>query len=201
MAILQFPLVSKCGYLKKLLSKDKNVTNLSIEVADVSKAFQLVVNFCYGKDFQITIENIAALRCLSEQLEMTNKYSPNNLVSVTEDYIQRVALTSFPNAITVLRCSEKLGNAPIVERVRLVSRCINAIAYIACDQDEFYSSLTNENHQGFMDCWAQDLTALGIDTLGKVLFAMAKAGFKQDALGTILLLYAQKSLKGIVSHQ
>lgn len=183
-----------------MFSEDKTVTSLrlSLEVPDASKAFQLVVNFCYGKDLPITIENIAVLRCVSEELEMTDEYSPNNLVSVAEDYIKRVALTSLPNAITVLRCSESLG--PIAERVKLVRRCINAIGYIACNQDQFYLALRNEYHQGFVDCWAQELTVLGIDTLGRVLFAMKEGGFKQDALGTILLLYAQKSLKGLVSH-
>jgi len=46
--------------------------------------------------------------------------------------------------------------------------------------------------------WAEDLTVFRIDIFQRVLVAMIARGFKQYALGPILMLYAQKSLRGLV---
>ncbi|KAF7809909.1 BTB/POZ domain-containing protein SR1IP1 isoform X1 [Senna tora] len=208
----KFPLVSKCGYIRKLVSESSDADVSFIELHDVpggAEAFELAAKFCYGINFEIGIENIAMLRCVAEYLEMTEDYSVGNLVSRTDGYLNEVALKSLEGAVSILHASESL--LPIAERAKLVSRCIDAIAYIACKESQscassrsdggtegVVSSMASHHHQRpIVDWWAEDLTVLRIDIFQRVLIAMMARGFKQYAIGPILMLYAQKSLRGL----
>ena len=208
---MQFPLVSKCGYIRKLVSgsseNDLSVIELH-EVPGGAEAFELSAKFCYGINFEISTVNIAMLRCMAEYLDMTEDYADGNLVGRTEAYLNEVALQSLAGAVSVLHMSEKL--TPIAERVKLVSRCIDAIAYMACKENQFSMSSRAESvNEGsisssvsqsktIVEWWAEDLTVLRIDIFQRVLIAMMARGFRQYALGPILMLYAQKSLRGLV---
>ncbi|CAF1922167.1 unnamed protein product [Brassica napus] len=167
------------------------------------KHSELTTKFCYGINFDMSTENIAMLRCASEYLEMTEEHSVENLVSRSEAYLNEVALKSLSSAITVLHKSEEL--LPIAERVKLVSRCIDAIAYMTCQESQFCSPTSNNSNsevvskQPVVDWWAEDLTVLRIDSFQRVLIEMMARGFKQYGLGPVLMLYAQKSLRGLVS--
>lgn len=152
------------------------------------------------------------LRCMAEYLEMTEDYAVGNLVGRTDAYLNEVALKSLAGAVSILHISENF--LPIAEKVKLISRCIDAIAYIACKESQFCMSgrSTESGKEGLIsstisepkpivDWWAEDLTVLRIDMFQRVLIAMMARGFKQYALGPILMLYAQKSLRGLVrSH-
>ncbi|KAH0911852.1 hypothetical protein HID58_035173 [Brassica napus] len=201
----KFPLLSKCGLFKKLVSESTNDSDATvIKIPDIpggSEAFELTTKFCYGINFDMSTENIAMLRCASEYLEMTEEHSVENLVSRSEAYLNEVALKSLSSAITVLHKSEEL--LPIAERVKLVSRCIDAIAYMTCQESQFCSPTSNNSNsevvskQPVVDWWAEDLTVLNIDSFQRVLIAMMARGFKQYGLGPVLMLYAQKSLRGL----
>jgi hypothetical protein len=213
---LQFPLISKSGHIRKLISESSDaVADVPlIELIDVpggSEAFELAAKFCYGINFEISVENIAMLRCVAEYLEMTEDYSVGNLVGRTDSYLNEVALKSMSGAISILHTSETL--LPIAEKGKLVSRCIDAIAYIASKESQFGSSgrsdgSSNErvmnssaaSHQRpAVDWWAEDLTVLRIDFFQRVLIAMMARGFKNCGIGPIIMLYSQKSLRGLVS--
>ncbi|KAL3378320.1 hypothetical protein AABB24_004315 [Solanum stoloniferum] len=152
----------------------------------------------------MSTENIAFLRCVAEYLEMTD-YAVANLVGRTEAYFSEVAIKSIAVAVTILHSSENL--IPIAEKVKLMSRCIDTIAYIACKDNQFSTSVRAEagingltssmfsNLKPIVDWWSEDLTVLRIDFFQRVLIAMMGRGFKQYALGPILMLYAQKSLR------
>lgn len=206
----KFPLVSKSGYIRKLVSESNDADVSFIELSDVpggAEAFEQAAKFCYGINFEITVENIATLRCVAEYLEMTEDYSVGNLVGRTDAYLNEVALNTIAGAVSVLHMSENL--LPIAERAKLVSRCIDAIAYIACKESQFYSSARSEsgsvgvvssmasNQKPVVDWWAEDITVLRIDIFQRVMIAMMARGFKQYAIGPILMLYAQKSLRGL----
>lgn len=201
----QFPLVSKCGHLRKLVSESSDADVSTLDIPDVpggAEAFELAAKFCYGINFEITTENIAMLRCVAEYLEMTEECAVGNLVGRTEAYINEVALKSLAGAVSVLHSSESL--LPTAEKVKLVSRCIDTIAFVACKDSQFTSPIradslpTVDNSKSIVDWWAEDLTVLRIDLFQRVLIAMMGRGFKQYALGPILMLYAQKSLRGLV---
>ncbi|KAH6838154.1 Phototropic-responsive NPH3 family protein [Perilla frutescens var. hirtella] len=194
----KFPLVSKCGYMRKLVSESSDADVGTIEVPDVpggAEAFELAAKFCYGINFEITTENIAMLRCVAEFLEMTEDYAVGNLVGRCEAYINEVALKSLAGAVSVLHSSETL--LPTAEKVKLVSRCIDTIALVACKDNQFSSAVINHDSKPVVDWWAEDLTVLRIDLFQRVLIAMMGRGFKDYALGPILMLYAQKSLRGL----
>ncbi|KAE8704868.1 putative BTB/POZ domain-containing protein [Hibiscus syriacus] len=60
-------------------------------------------------------------------------------------------------------------------------------------------SSTFASSKPIVDWWAEDLTVLRIDIFQRVLIAMMARGFKQYDLGPVLMLYAQKALRGLCS--
>ncbi|KAL0377858.1 UNVERIFIED_CONTAM: BTB/POZ domain-containing protein IP1 [Sesamum radiatum] len=168
----KFPLVSKCGYIRKLVSESSDADLSTIEIPDVpggAEAFELAAKFCYGINFEISTENIAGLRW----------------------------------AVSVLHSSESF--LPTAEKVKLVSRCIDTIAFVICKDSQFAAgggqndsvSSMMPTSKPIVDWWAEDLSVLRIDLFQRVLIAMISRGFKQYALGPILMLYAQKSLEDV----
>ena len=120
-----------------------------------------------------------------EYLGMTEDCSVGNLVSSSEVYLEKVALVSLSAAVTVLQKSEDL--LPMSEKLKLVSRCIDAIVYLACNDNQFYLSLrTDNNSQESLSSnaqpkavvyWgAEELMVLRIDTFQRVLMAMEAGG-------------------------
>ncbi|GFP96102.1 BTB/POZ domain-containing protein at5g67385 [Phtheirospermum japonicum] len=179
----KFPLVSKCGYIRKLVSESMDADLTVVEIPNVPggpDSFELAAKFCYGINFEITTENIAMLRCTAEFLEMTEDYAVGNLVGRTEAYINEVALKSLAGAVSILHSSENL--LPIAEKVKLDSQFAAPMRADGGLNDS----------KPIVDWWAEDLTVLRIDLFQRVLIAMMARGFKQYALGPILMLYAQE---------
>ncbi|KAG7565107.1 BTB/POZ domain [Arabidopsis suecica] len=187
----KFPLVSKCGFIKKLASKSSNDSNITvIKLPDFpggAEAFELAIKFCYDISFEINTENIAMLRCAAEYLEMTEEHSVENLVETIEVYLNEIILKSLSKSVKVLRKSQDL--LPLAERVRLVDRCIDSIAYGVSQE--------SQSNEDIVDWWAEDLAVLRIDIFRRVLVAMIARGFKRYSLGPLLMLYAQKALRGL----
>ncbi|XP_073121280.1 BTB/POZ domain-containing protein SR1IP1-like [Henckelia pumila] len=184
----KFPLVSKSGYISKKLSEATGTAKSMIEIPDVpggAEAFELAAKFCYGMDFEITSENIVTLRCAAEFLEMTEDYATGNLIQRTESYLNEVALKTVSGAVSILHSSENL--LPMAEEVRLVSRSIDAISIMMCQ----------DSSKRVVDWWGEDLAVLRIDMFQRALIAMIARGFKQHDLAQIVMLYAQKSLRGL----
>jgi len=153
-----------------------------------AEGFELAIKFCYDISFEINTENIAMLLCAAEYLEMTEEHSVENLVETIEVYLNEVILKSLSKSVKVLRKSQDL--LPIAERVRLVDRCIDSIAYGICQ--------VSQSNEDIVDWWAEDLAVLRIDMFRRVFVAMVARGFKRYSLGPVLMLYAQKALIGLV---
>lgn len=203
---MQFPLVSKSGRIRKLLleTKDSKISRVNLSnIPGGSQAFELAAKFCYGVNIDITMSNIAMLRCAAHFLEMTEEYSEKNLESRTEAYLKDAVLTSIPNSISVLNHCESL--VPIAEEINLVSRVINAIANNAC-KEQLTSGLSKLEHnfpsgkdaEISPDWWGKLLTKLNFDFFQRVLSAVKSKGLKQDLISRILINYAQNSLQGLV---
>ncbi|KAM0937757.1 putative BTB/POZ domain, NPH3 domain, NPH3/RPT2-like family protein [Dioscorea sansibarensis] len=197
-------LVSKSGYIRKLISEanDSDIIKMS-EIPGGIEAFEFAAKFCYGVNFEINPENVAILRCVGEYLEMTEEYADGNLVRRSEDYFEEVVLVDLSATVIVLQKSENL--LPISGKVKLVSRCISAVAYMACNDIQF--SLLMDSHatlnssltksRAVMDWCGEELTILRIDTFQKLISEMKAIGFKPVALGPMLMLYVQKSLRAL----
>jgi hypothetical protein len=95
-----------------------------------AEAFELAAKFCYGINFDITIYNVALLRCAAEYLEMTEAYGDNNLIARTEKFLSEMVLLNLADSIAVLHNCENL--LPFAEDVKIISRCIEAAATKAC---------------------------------------------------------------------
>ncbi|CAI9102083.1 OLC1v1000285C2 [Oldenlandia corymbosa var. corymbosa] len=207
LSLHKFPLVSKCGYIRKMVSESNDADVSVIEIPDIPggvEAFELAAKFCYGINFEMSTQNIAMLRCVAEYLEMTEDYAVGNLVSRSEAFLTEVGLKSLASAVSILHSAENF--LPLAEDVKLVSRCIDTIAYIACKDNQFSALGRGDNGhhspamahpKAIVDWWAEDLTVLRIDMFQRVLVAMVARGFKQFSLGPILMLYVQKSLRGL----
>ncbi|KAI3808535.1 hypothetical protein L1987_24488 [Smallanthus sonchifolius] len=186
--IHKFPLVSKCGYIKKLLSDTKNADLSVVEIPDVPggpEGFELAAKFCYETHLELCTENIAMARCVAEYLEMTEEYAVANLVSITETYLNETALKNLSGAASILQASANL--LPISEKVKLIDRCVDTITCMVTEESQVY----------VVDWWAEDLIGLRIDIFKRVLLALVSKGFKQFALGPVLMLYAQKCIRGL----
>lgn len=194
--------------MRKLLSESDKANLSVIEMPDVpggAESFELAAKFCYGINFEINTKNIAMLRCVAEYLEMTEEHTVGNLVARTEAYLNEVALKTLASAVSILHSSQSL--LPLAEKVKLVNRCIDTIAYIACKNNHISSRqesgtndvLSSSHSKPVLDWWAEDLTVLRIDVFQRVVIAIIARGFKQYALGPLLMLYTQESLRGWVS--
>lgn len=209
-ALHKFPLVSRSGRIRKLLleAKDSKVSRLNLSgIPGGSQAFEQAAKFCYGVNIEITMLNVAMLRCAAHFLEMTEEFSEKNLEARTEGWLKDAVLTVIPNSISVLHHCESL--LPTAEEINLVSRLINAIANNAC-KEQLTSGLSKLEHnfpskpvagtgaETPTDWWGKSLTQLSLDLFQRVLSAVKTKGLKQDLISRILINYAQNSLHGLV---
>ena len=123
---MQFMLVAKSNYIRKLVMETKEADLTRINLSDIPggpEIFEKAAKFCYGVNFEITVHNAAALRCAAEYLQMTDKYCDSNLAGRTEDFLSQVALSSLSGAVVVLKSCEDL--LPMAEELKIVQRCID----------------------------------------------------------------------------
>ncbi|KAE8721127.1 BTB/POZ domain-containing protein [Hibiscus syriacus] len=128
-ALHKFPLVSWSGRIRKLVvdTKDAKVSRINLSsVPGGPEAFELVAKFCYGIDVEITLSNVAVLRCVSHYLEMGEEFAEKNLEARTEAYLKDVVLPNISSTIAVLHHCENLLH--ISEEIKHLNRLINAIA-------------------------------------------------------------------------
>ncbi|RZC55536.1 hypothetical protein C5167_014396 [Papaver somniferum] len=206
----QFPLVSRSGKIRKLLleATDSKVSRISLPgVPGGSEAFELAAKFCYGVNIEITLSNVAMLRCAAHYLEMTEEFSDKNLEICTENYLKEMVFPNSSNSITVLHCCENL--IPVAEETNVVNRIINGIVCNAC-KEQLSCGLSRLGHNYGVkpikvletelppDWWGRALTVLNIDFFQRVLSAVKSKGFKQELISRILINYTHNSLQGLV---
>ncbi|KAI8522742.1 hypothetical protein RHMOL_Rhmol13G0020600 [Rhododendron molle] len=209
-ALHKFPLVSRSGKIRKFLleSKDPKISRINLSaVPGGSEAFELAAKFCYGVNTEITLSNVAVLRCAAHFLEMTEEFAEKNLEMRSEVYIKDNVLPNISNSISVLHRCESL--LPIAEDINLVNRIIHAIANNAC-KEQLTSGLSKLEHnfpskpaqkmetETPSDWWGKSLAVLNLDFFQRVLSAVKTKGLKQDIIGRILINYAHNSLQGII---
>ncbi|PHT72914.1 hypothetical protein T459_23699 [Capsicum annuum] len=105
---VKFPLVSRSGRIRKLLleAKDTKVSRINlIGLPGGSDASELAEKFCYGVNVEITISNVALLRCVARFIEMTEDISKKNLEIHTEEFFKDAVFPKISNSISILhRC-------------------------------------------------------------------------------------------------
>ncbi|XP_010244564.1 PREDICTED: root phototropism protein 2 [Nelumbo nucifera] len=191
-ALHKFMLVAKSGYIRRKIMESKEPDLTRIDLSDIPggpEIFEKAAKFCYGVNFEITVHNVAALRCAAEYLEMTDKCSESNLAGRTEDFLSHVALTTLPGAVVVLKSCELL--LPMAADLKIVQRCIDVASAKACSEANFPSrSPTN--------WWTEELSILDINSFQKVFTSMKTRGAKTLTLASCLMVYAEKALPDLV---
>ncbi|XP_020600360.1 LOW QUALITY PROTEIN: BTB/POZ domain-containing protein At1g03010-like [Phalaenopsis equestris] len=205
----KFPLVSRSGKIRKLLSESADPKPIRIHFQQIpggAEAFELAAKFCYGISIEITLENVAMLRCAAHYLQMTEEFSERNLELRTELYIKESVITSIRNSITVLRHCETL--LPVAEEINLVGRIIACITSNVCkeqlssgllklDQSLHVKKMAAETEQA-SEWWGKSLAVLNLDFFQRVMSAIKSKGLKQDTVSKILINYAHSSLNGLI---
>ncbi|XP_004147730.1 root phototropism protein 2 [Cucumis sativus] len=188
----KFMLVAKSNYIRKLIMESTEADLTRIDLTDIpggAEIFEKAAKFCYGVNFEITVHNVAALRCAAEYLQMTDKYCDNNLIGRTEDFLSQVALSSLSGAIVVLKSSHLL--LPMAEDLYIVHRCVDVISSKACNEANFPS-------RSPPNWWTEELTIIDIEFFAKIITAMKSRGAKASTLSAALITYAERSLRDLV---
>ncbi|CDP03873.1 unnamed protein product [Coffea canephora] len=201
-----FPLVSRSGRIRKLVAEHRDSDISRVELLSLpggSESFELAAKFCYGVNFEITAANVAQLCCISDYLEMTEEFSKNNLGTRAGEYLESVVCKNLEMCVEVLQQCENL--LPLADELKIVSRCIDAIASKACVEQIASSfsrleySSSGRLHMSRQakcegDWWIEDLSILRIDLYQRVITAMKCRGVRPESIGASLVNYAQKEL-------
>ncbi|MCO5562804.1 hypothetical protein L7F22_016436 [Adiantum nelumboides] len=220
-ALHKFPLVSRSGWMRQIVSESSDSNLSKIELSDLpggAEAFEYAAKFCYGINFEIDAKNVAALRCAAEYLDMSEEYAEENLVSRTEAYLNEVVFNSLQTSVAVLQSCESL--LPLAEELEIASRCVDVIASKACKEQMTPSlSRSDLSSSGRMEAlgspgnfsqtpkrrsvewWVEEISMLRMDSYKKVILAMKARGVHGDSLGPAIAFYAQKWLRGLLKKQ
>lgn len=204
---MQFPLISRCGRIRRLIAERRDATILKLDLPNLpggAESFELVAKFCYGVNFEITTANVAQLCCAAECLEMTEEYGRGNLASRSTAYLDDVVCKSLETSVEVLHHCE--GLLPIADELSIVGKCVDAISSKACVEQiassfsrlEYSSSGRLHMSKQMTSCgdwWIEDLSVLRIDMYQKVIEAMKGRGIRPESIGASLVSYTEKQLK------
>ncbi|XP_004504074.1 BTB/POZ domain-containing protein DOT3 isoform X2 [Cicer arietinum] len=191
----KYPLISKCGYIGRLeaqpwISNSGNPLKLE-NFPGGSETFETILKFCYGLPIDFNSDNVAALRCASEFLEMTEELEDANLISKTEAFLTFVVLSSWKDTVTVLKSCENLS--PWAENLQIVRRCCDSIAWKASKhEDTSEDAATNQE-----SWWFNDVAALRIDHFMRIISAITAKGTKPEIIGKCIMQYANKWIPGM----
>ncbi|XAR60829.1 hypothetical protein NMG60_11034350 [Bertholletia excelsa] len=188
----KFMLVAKSNFIRKLILESKEHDLTIINLSDIPggpEIFEKAAKFCYGVNFEITVHNVAALRCAAEYLQMTDKYSDGNLAGRTEDFLSQVALNSLSGAVVVLKTCQDL--LPMAENLNIVKRCVDVISTEACTEGNFPT-------RSPPNWWTQQLSILDIAFFEKIIGGMKLRGAKAVTVASAIITYSERSLRDLV---
>ncbi|KAJ3671765.1 hypothetical protein LUZ60_007844 [Juncus effusus] len=208
LALHKFPLLSKCGRIRKLLkfTDQKPTENSKLQLFNVPGgiiSFKLAVKFCYGINFEITTKNVAQLVCLSYYLEMLEEYSNENLFTRSESYLDTIACKNLEMCIEVLnQCGNLL---PLAEELKIIEKCVDSIASIAYNE-QVASSFARLEYSGsgglninkdikLNDWWIEDISVLDLDMFRRVINAIKCRGVRPESIATSVINYTEKLFK------
>ena len=183
-------MVAKCGYIGQL-ELQPSISNFGHDLKlenfpGGSEKFEMILKFCYGLPVDLNPNNIAALRCASEYLEMTEEFEDGNLIAKTEAFLTFVVLASWKDTITVLKACETLS--PWAENLQIVRRCCDSIAYKASREKSSTDVVSEESW------WFNDVATLRIDHFMRIMTAIRAKGTKAEIIGKCIMNYADKWL-------
>ncbi|XWS41574.1 hypothetical protein CRYUN_Cryun17cG0093400 [Craigia yunnanensis] len=187
----KYPLVAKCGYIGQL-ELQPSISNFGHDLKLENfpggpETFEIILKFCYGLTVDLNPNNIAALRCASEYLEMTEEFEDGNLIAKTEAFLTFVVLASWKDTITVLKSCQTLS--PWAENLQIVRRCCDSITYKASRENTSTGDVVSEE-----SWWFNDVATLRINHFMRIMTAIRAKGTKAEIIGKCIMNYADKWL-------
>ncbi|CAI9770725.1 unnamed protein product [Fraxinus pennsylvanica] len=191
-SLYKFVLIAKSNYIRKLIIESKEADLARINLSNIPggpEIFEKVAKFCYGVNFEITVHNVAALRCVAEYLQMTDMYCDDNLCSRTEEFLSQVPLSSLSGAVVILKSCEDL--LPMAEDLKIVKRCVDVASAKACVGANFPS-------RSPPNWWTEELTILDVSFFEKIIVSMKSRSEKALTIASAIITYAERSLHDLV---
>ncbi|KAL7588869.1 hypothetical protein Lser_V15G39291 [Lactuca serriola] len=185
-------LVAKSNHIRNLVVESEVPDLGRIDLSDIpggAEIFEKVARFCYGVNFEITVNNVAALHCAAEYLQMTDEYCDGNLASRTYGFLAEVALKSFSGAITVLKSCENL--LPVSQQLNIVNQCVEVASAKACDEANFPS-------RSPPNWWTEELSIVDITFFQKFIDSMKSRSAKAFTIADAITTYAKRSLPDLM---
>ncbi|XP_058744258.1 root phototropism protein 2-like [Vicia villosa] len=190
----KFMLVAKSNYIRKLIIESDESELTRIDLSDIPGGpgvFEKAAKFCYGVNFEITVHNVAVLRCAAEFLQMTDQYCDNNLAGRTDEFLSKVAFFTLTGSVAVLKSCQHL--LPYADELDIVKRCIEATSAKACSEANFPS-------RSPANWWTEELAVLDIDFFRRAINGMKQRGAKPPTIASALITYTERSLQDLVRN-
>lgn len=191
----KFMLVAKSNYIRRLILESKEPDLAKLDLSNIpggAEIFEKAAKFCYGVNFEITVHNVAALRCAAEYLDMTDEYCDGNLAGRTDSFLVQVALSSLSGAVVVLKSCEDL--LPFAEQINIVQRCVEVASAKACNEANFPS-------RSPPNWWTDELSIIHITFFEKIIKSMTARGAKPLTIASAIITYTERSLPDLVRNQ
>ncbi|EOA28776.1 hypothetical protein CARUB_v10025008mg [Capsella rubella] len=210
----KFPLLSKSGFLQKLIATSKNEEKEKNQIKEIdiseipggSVAFEICVKFCYGITVTLNAYNVVSARCAAEFLEMNETFEKSNLVYKIDVFLNSTIFRSWKDSIIVLQTTRDLLSNYLEE---LVKRCLHSIASIASIDTSKVKWSYSYNRKKKLekvgkpeeavpkDWWVEDLCDLHIDLYKQVIEAIKNRGkVPNNVIGEALHAYARRRIAG-----
>lgn len=191
-----------------------------------SESFEMVAKFCYGVKIDLSASSAVPLRCAAEHLEMTEEYSPDNLISKTERFLSHSVYKSLRESIKALQACEPVS--PLAESLGVTEQCIESIVSRASSADPSLfgwpvndggggGSVTDlslipsgasksaadarrkiQNRDTNTEMWFEDLAQLSLPIFRTVILSMRSEDLSSDVIESCLICYAKKHIPGIL---
>lgn len=192
-----------------------------------SESFEMVAKFCYGVKIDLSASSAVPLRCAAEHLEMTEEYSPDNLISKTERFLSHSVYKSLRESIKALQACEPVS--PLAESLGLTEQCVESIVSRASSADpSLFGWPVNDGGGGISvndlslipgggaakstadarrkkqnrdtntELWFEDLAQLSLPIFRTVILSMRSEDLSSDVIESCLICYAKKHIPGIL---
>ncbi|KAJ8541969.1 hypothetical protein K7X08_016835 [Anisodus acutangulus] len=195
----KYPLVARCGYISQIDPHEPQNSHSDYDLKlekfpGGSETFETILKFCYGLPISLNPTNVAALRCGSEFLEMTETMEEGNLISKTEAFFTFVVLSSWNDTIIVLKSCETLS--PWADNLQIVRRCCDSVAWKIFREN----STTGEIITNDEKWWFDDVATLRIDFFLRIVTALRVKGIKPEIIGQCIMNYGDKWFPSMYSE-
>ncbi|EOA13077.1 hypothetical protein CARUB_v10026083mg [Capsella rubella] len=185
-----------------------------------SESFEMVAKFCYGVKMDLSASTVVPLRCAAQHLEMTEEYSPDNLISKTERFLSHSVYKSLRESIKALKACESVS--ALSESLGITEQCIESIISRASSADpSLFGWPVNDGGGGqgadlqlipggatksrkkpggdsSMELWFEDLSQLSLPIFTTLILSMRSRDLSSDIIESSLICYAKKHIPGIL---